>query len=247
MSVRKFFLLLIILPGITGLSDYRPEEGKPPEKLRIKPKGRLSPSFSEHWLKSDKPWENWPFQPKVAFSAEVISRTGFGTYRGKVYFSPPGLLRDEAKSSGEQVYISVLNPEKGKLYEWTLDPSTGKAAAKWDKSQPPTERPIQNYWTNVAVEASYWVLPVNIQESSLLKEEDELIDGVATTRYRAMVDTGREEREAYVWLTQEHGLIMRFEMTSTEGWPFVSGIELSNLKVGDQDPALFIPPADGAK
>jgi len=31
--------------------------------------------FSDHWLRTDRPWKKWPLQPKVAFSADVISRT----------------------------------------------------------------------------------------------------------------------------------------------------------------------------
>jgi hypothetical protein len=245
--LRNFSLLLVLLPFIMGVSDHRLEEGKPEEKQAVKPKRAFSTRFSEHWLKNGKPWQKWPFQPKVAFSADIICQTGFGASKGKIYFSPPAYLRDESKYSGENIYVSVLNPDKGKLYEWAFDPATGKASAKWDKSGPPTESRIENYWTNVAVEGSYWVLPVNIQEESLVKEADELINGVETTRYKAMVDTGKEEREAYVWLTREHEIVVRFEMTSTEGWPFVSGIELSNLKVSEQDPALFVPPQDGAK
>lgn len=44
--------------------------------------------FSDHWLRAERPWKKWPLQPKVAFSADVISRTGFGSSKGRIYFSP---------------------------------------------------------------------------------------------------------------------------------------------------------------
>ncbi len=50
MFPRKYLpLLLMMLPFISG--------------------------FSDHWLRTDRPWKKWPLQPKVAFSADVISRT----------------------------------------------------------------------------------------------------------------------------------------------------------------------------
>ena len=82
--------------------------------------------FSDHWLRAEKPWRKWPLQPKVAFSADVISRTGFGWSKGRIYFSPPGQLREEDFDIPGQTRVTVLNPDKGKLYKWAVDPSTGK-------------------------------------------------------------------------------------------------------------------------
>src|ERR1700730_5695192 len=68
MFPRKYLpLLLMMLPFISG--------------------------FSDHWLRAEMPWKKWPLQPKVAFSADVISRTAFGSSKGRIYFSPPGQLR----------------------------------------------------------------------------------------------------------------------------------------------------------
>jgi hypothetical protein len=191
--------------------------------------------FSDHWLQSEKPWEKWPLQPKVAFSADVILRTGFGLGKGRIYFAPPGQLREEAFEIPDRTQVTVLNPEKGKLYHWVVDPNTGKVSADPDH---PYETPIESYWPNVAAEGSYWVLPVNIRKSSLVKEGDRLVDGVETTRYRAEMDAGKEVRKAEVWIARKSGIIVRFE-TSPDGWPFVSAIQLTNLHVGHQAPELF--------
>jgi tetratricopeptide (TPR) repeat protein len=195
--------------------------------------------FSDHWLRAESPWKRWPLQPKVAFSADVISRTAFGSSKGRIYFSPPGQLRHETFDT-DQTQVAVLNPVKGKLYQWAVDPSTGKVNA----DPPfPSETPIESYWQTVAVEGSYWVLPVNIRESSLVKEGDQLINGIETTRYRADMDAGKEVRKAQVWIARKSGIVVRFE-TSPDGWPFVSGMELSNLRIGHQAPELFELPKE---
>jgi tetratricopeptide (TPR) repeat protein len=195
--------------------------------------------FSDHWLRAESSWKRWPLQPKVAFSADVISRTAFGSSKGRIYFSPPGQLRHETFDT-DQTQVAVLNPVKGKLYQWAVDPSTGKVNA----DPPfPSETPIESYWQTVAVEGSYWVLPVNIRESSLVKEGDQLINGIETTRYRADMDAGREVRKAQVWIARKSGIVVRFE-TSPDGWPFVSGMELSNLHIGHQAPELFELPKE---
>ena len=196
--------------------------------------------FSDHWLRDERPWKKWPLQPKVAFSADVISRTGFGSSKGRIYFSPPGQLREEDFSDPSQTWVAVLNPDKGKLYQWAVDRNTGRAGAHapW-----PYETPIESYWQTVAVEGSYWVLPANIRESSLVKEGDQLINGIETTRYRADMEAGREVRKAQVWIARKSGIVVRFE-TSPDGWPFVSAMELSNLHVGRQAPELFELPKE---
>ncbi len=214
MFPRKYLpLLLMMLPFISG--------------------------FSDHWLRTDRPWKKWPLQPKVAFSADVISRTGFGSSKGRIYFSPPGQLRKETFDT-DQTGVAVLNPDKGKLYQWVVDPSTAKVSA--DPSHP-SEMPIDSYWQTVAVEGSYWVLPANIRESSLVKDGDQLINGIETTRYRADMDAGKEVRKAQVWIARKSGIVVRFE-TSPDGWPFVSGMELSNLHIGHQAPELFELPKE---
>jgi hypothetical protein len=72
----------------------------------------------------------------------------------------------------------------------------------------------------------------------LVKEGDQLVDGVETTRYRAEMDAGKEVRKAEVWIARKSGIIVGFE-TSPDGWPFVSAIQLTNLHVGHQAPELF--------
>ena len=136
--------------------------------------------------------------------------------------------------------MAVLNPDKGKLYQWAVDRNTGRAGAHapW-----PYETPIESYWQTVAVGGSYWVLPANIRESSLVKEGDQLINGIETTRYRADMEAGKEVRKAQVWIARKSGIVVRFE-TSPDGWPFVSAMELSNLHVGRQAPELFELPKE---
>lgn len=213
MFPRKYLLLLLMTPFISG--------------------------FSDHWLRAERPWKKWPLQPKVAFSADVISRTGFGWSKDRIYFSPPGQLRTETFYP-DQTRVAVLNPDKGKLYQWSVDPNTSKISA--DPGLP-SEMPIDSYWQTVAVEGSYWVLPANIRESSLVKEGDQLINGIETTRYRADMDPGKEVRKAQVWIARKSGIVVRFE-TSPNGWPFVSAMELSNLHVSHQAPELFELPQE---
>ncbi|RMF11990.1 MAG: DUF4412 domain-containing protein [Alphaproteobacteria bacterium] len=63
----------------------------------------------------------------------------------------------------------------------------------------------------------------------------EVVAGEATTKYRI----NEPEAQGHVWLTDD-GIVMRARMTSDHG---DVAIDVTSLKRGPQDPALFQPPA----
>src|SRR6185437_15447616 len=91
-----------------------------------------------------------------------------------------------------------------------------------------------------------------LREHDLLSTKlgEEVIDGQRTTKYR-VEHTARDgtEVDGYVWLTRE-GIPMRLDGMYTPaqgGKPTPFHMELSNVRVGPQDPALFDVPQNMVK
>jgi hypothetical protein len=163
--------------------------------------------------------------PSVPFSADRSLTVGDRSFSGKVY-AIPGSQRHEQQVAGvEQVII---------LH--------GKDARGWLVL--PTLNSYVEFWFGRAA--------TELKADDLLSTKlgEETIDGQPTTKYR-IEHTARDGTAAdgYIWLTRE-GIPMRLDgmyRPANGGTPTPVRMELSNLRKGPQDPALFAVPQNMMK
>jgi hypothetical protein len=163
--------------------------------------------------------------PSVPFSADRSLTVGDRSFSGKLY-AIPGSQRHEQQVAGvEQVII---------LH--------GKDARGWLVL--PTLNSYVEFWFGRAA--------TELKADDLLSTKlgEETIDGQPTTKYR-IEHTARDGTAAdgYIWLTRE-GIPMRLDgmyRPANGGTPTPVRMELSNLRKGPQDPALFAVPQNMMK
>jgi hypothetical protein len=163
--------------------------------------------------------------PSVPFSADRSLTVGDRSFSGKLY-AIPGSQRHEQQVAGvEQVII---------LH--------GKDARGWLVL--PTLNSYVEFWFGRAA--------TELKADDLLSTKlgEETIDGQPTTKYR-IEHTARDGTAAdgYIRLTRE-GIPMRLDgmyRPANGGTPTPVRMELSNLRKGPQDPALFAVPQNMMK
>jgi hypothetical protein len=159
--------------------------------------------------------------PSVAFSADRTLVLNGETYTGKLY-AVPGRQRHEQQIGGVEQVI-LLNG--GAAQGFLVMPALG-----------------------TYVEFRFARAVAELSQADLLatKLGEETIEGRRTTKYR-IEHTVRDGTlvDGYLWLTRE-GIPMRLDGTYTAasgGAPTTVHMELSHLREGPQDAALFtVPP-----
>jgi hypothetical protein len=162
--------------------------------------------------------------PAVSFSADRLLTLGERSFTGKVY-AMPGSQRHEQLIQGiPQVIILHGEDAKG----WLVLPAL-----------------------NSYVEFGFAPAAIELSDQSLLSTRvgEETIEGRRTTQYR--VEHAASDGsfvDGYVWLTRE-GIPMRLDgnYTPRGGRPTPVHMELSHVRVGPQDAALFAVPANMVK
>lgn len=163
--------------------------------------------------------------PSVPFSADRTLTVGDRSFTGKLY-AIPGSQRHEQRIAGvDQVIILHGKDARG----WLVLPALNSYVEFW--------------FARAAVE-----LKANDLLSTKLGEET--IDGQRTSKYR-IEHTARDGTMAdgYIWLTRE-GIPMRLDgmySPAKGGEPTNVHMELSNVRQGPQDAALFAVPQNMMK
>jgi hypothetical protein len=163
--------------------------------------------------------------PSVPFSADRSLTVGDRSFSGKLY-AIPGSQRHEQQVAGvEQVIILHGKDARG----WLVLPTLNSYVEFW--------------FARAATE---------LKADDLLSTKlgEETIEGQPTTKYR-IEHTARDGTSAdgYIWLTRE-GIPMRLDgmyRPANGGTPTPVRMELSNLRKGPQDPALFAVPQNMMK
>jgi hypothetical protein len=167
--------------------------------------------------------------PTVAHEGTRIMRAEGVTAESAFRYLPPGKQREEMTHEGMSVAI-IIRPDLG--VTWTLLPGNiymemalgdADASGSHSPSTPSTEG------------------VVSFEE--LGKEE---VGGWPTTRYRVVTRDEGEESEGYFWMT-EHWIPIRMEFSSRGNPAETVIMEIRNLQIRDQDPALFEVPAGATK
>jgi Domain of unknown function (DUF4412) len=164
-------------------------------------------------------------EAKVEYAADSSMETAQGAMQGRV-FHARGKERREMNASGERmVTISrqdkkvmwMLMPEQKAYMEMALGSSTDQG------------------------DISGWAF-----EQTVVGPED--LDGLKTTKSKVTAKGPRGEKMGGFWWTTADGVTVKMDMLALEkGSKMRIKMELKNLKVGKQDPALFEIPAGYSK
>lgn len=155
----------------------------------------------------------------VEYSADSIIETEDGAVKGKIFIAP-GKERREMTDAGSQMVNITRNDKK---VVWMLMPE----------------------------EKMYMEMPIGAGNPSTRKEElsaykieqtvvgPETLNGVETTKSKIIMSDKDSKMGGFMWSTKE-GIMLKIDAISIDkGKKDRFKMELSNLKIGKQDPALF--------
>jgi hypothetical protein len=167
-------------------------------------------------------------EPTVAHDGIRLMSADGETVQSRFHYQPPGRHREEMTREGMSLVI-ILRQDLG--LAWTLLPGGMYMEISLDGDD--AETPF-----------SAGSSAEGIVEYEKLGPEE--VNGMATTRYRVVTLEDGEEAEGYVWVT-EHWIPLKSEVWMRDDHGFRIRTEIRELRIGDQDPALFELPAGARK
>ncbi len=158
--------------------------------------------------------------PTVDYSADRIMETEAGTFDGRVYFSRDK-ERLEMNARGMQ---SVMILRRDQQLGWMLMPAQ-RMYQKVDLARAQQQSGSQSADT------------VTIEQVGA-----EIIEGHAATKYKMLMKDG--SGGGFIWVTQD-GIPVKMDFLGKNGRDKTRmTVTLTNLTIGEQDPALFELPGD---
>ena len=162
-------------------------------------------------------------QPTVEYSADRVMTSGGTTMKGRVYFTP----ERERMEFNDGAMVSIVRRDKNVTWMLMLE----------------QKMYMENKMSgNMA--AGKQQAPDNFDKCDVKKTEagKEDVNGFATRKMEMVISCpGSEKMTGMVWLTKDN-IPIRLETTKA-GSKETFRMELKNLKIGKQDPALFEIPA----
>ncbi|MDR4495692.1 MAG: DUF4412 domain-containing protein [Nitrospirales bacterium] len=161
--------------------------------------------------------------PKVEYSADTQMETADVVMEGQVFYAP-GKERREMKTGADAMTMIIRHDKK---LIWTLMPEANAyMEMSVDQSQDKTDF------------SDYQV------EQTTVGQED--VNGIKTTKSKVIMTKKNDNSKlGGFWWTTKEGIPMKMDMISVEGESKERiKMELTNLKIGKQDPKLFEVPAD---
>lgn len=166
-----------------------------------------------------------PSRPQVEYSADSVMETAEVSMKGRVHYTPTRERREMVMGSGGDKMITITRHDK--KVAWTLMPaekmymemSIAQAGAK-NKSDP----------------SQYKI------EQTVVGPET--VNGVNTTKSKIIMTGPKGEKMGgFMWVTRENIVVKMDAIAVDKKQKHRFKTELTNLKVGKQDAALFeIPP-----
>jgi len=164
-----------------------------------------------------------PAPPQVEYSADSTMETAEVSMKGRVYYTPTRERREMVMGSGGDKMITIARHDK--KVAWTLMPSekmymeTGIAKAK-SKDDPSAYK---------------------IEQTTL---GPEAVNGMSTTKSKIIMTGAKGEKMGgFMWTTKENIVVKMDAISVDKKQKHRFKSELTNLKVGKQDPKLFEVPA----
>jgi hypothetical protein len=169
--------------------------------------------------------EGWS-EPTVAHEGTRVMSAGGQTVESSYRYLPPGRQREEMNVAGMSMTL-ILRQDLG--VAWTILPN--------------------NMYMEMAIDEVDQEGPSAPSAEGIVEFEElgrEEINGWPTTRYRVLMMEDGEEAEGYFWIT-EHWIPIRMEITMPDDPQGTVTMEVRELKIRDQDPALFEVPKDATR
>lgn len=165
--------------------------------------------------------EGWS-EPTVAYEGTRVMTGVDQTVEAKYRYLPPGKHLQEMTLEGMSVSI-VIRRDLG--VAWTIFPPA-----------------LGNMHMEMAIDEAEHGGPSmeGVVEYEALGEED--VNGWPTTRYRVVLKGDGRDAEAFYWIT-EHWIPVRMEISMRDDPRETVTMEIRDLQIRDQDPALFELPA----
>lgn len=160
--------------------------------------------------------------PKVEYSADSSMETEQGTMKGKVYYAP-GKERREMNMGGQQT-ITIMRLDKKMM--WMLMPD-------------------QKMYMENPLDSGNHSKSTDLSNAKVESTEvgSETVNGVSTQKYKVIVTTDQGKMGGFFWKTSD-GILVKSDLVAMEKSSKVRmKTDLTNLKVGHQDPKLFEIPA----
>ena len=173
---------------------------------------------------SDLP-EGWS-EPTVAHQGTRVMEAGGQIMETQFRYLPPGKQREEISHEGMSMAM-IIRHDLGVV--WTMMPGGMYMEISLDEAE-------QEGRSAPSAEG--------IVEFEKLGTEE--VNGWPTTRYRVVTREDGEEAEGFFWVT-EHWIPIRMEITMREDPQETVKMEIRDLLLTEQDPALFELPAGATK
>jgi hypothetical protein len=169
--------------------------------------------------------EGWS-EPTVAHQGTRVMEAGGQTMETQFRYLPPGKQREEMSQEGMSMAM-IIRHDLGVV--WTVMPGGMYMEISLD---------------DAGQEGRSAPSPEGIVEFEKLGAEE--VNGWPTTRYRVVTREDGEEAEGYFWIT-EHWIPIRMEITMRENPQETVRMEIRDLRLAEQDPALFELPAGATR
>jgi hypothetical protein len=169
-----------------------------------------------------------PSKSTVEYSADSELETSEVAMKGRVNYTPTRERREMVTDGGDKM-ITIMRPDK--KVAWTLMPSEkmyiemklSEAASK-DKTDP----------------SQYQI------EQTVIGPDT--VNGVKTTKSKIIMTGPKGEKMGgFMWMTKENIMVKMDAIAIEKNQKMRFKTELTNLKIGKQDPALFEVPAGYSK
>lgn len=160
--------------------------------------------------------------PKAEYSADSTMETEQATMKSHISYSP-GKERREMDQGGKK-QIMILRQDKKVM--WMIMPE-------------------QNMYMESPLGGGDRSRPADLSSAKVESTEagSETVNGIATKKYKVIVTTEQGKMGGFFWKTPD-GILVKSDLIAMEkGSKIRMKTELTNLKVGRQDPALFEIPA----
>jgi hypothetical protein len=164
-----------------------------------------------------------PKPPQVEYSADTVIETAEVAMKGRVHYTPTRERREMVMGKGGEKMLMIMRQDK--KVAWTLMPSE------------------KMYMESSIAQASTKTDPSEYKiEQTVIGPET--INGVSTTKSKIIMTGPKGEKMGgFMWTTKENIVVKMDAIAVDKKEKHRYKTELTNLKIGKQDPALFEVPA----